>query len=138
MKRIILPCWLLLVIVSCGRNNKPAETTTDPGKEIFTKYCLACHQTDGSGVPGMYPTLQKTEWVLGDKTRLIGILLNGQQGVITVNGQTYKGEMPSHQYLSDEQIAQVLTFLRSNYGNNADPVTPGEVGLVRSQSPEAK
>jgi mono/diheme cytochrome c family protein len=138
MKKLILLFWLCLVLLSCGKNKKPAETSTDPGKEIFTKYCLACHQTDGSGVPGMYPTLQKTEWVLGDKPRLIGLLLNGQKGVITVNDRTYKGEMPSHQYLKDEQVAQVLTFIRSNFGNNAGPVTSEEVALVRSQSPKSK
>jgi len=138
MKKLILPFWLCLVLLSCGRNNKPAETGIDPGKEIFTKYCLACHQTDGSGVPGMYPTLQKTDWVLGDKPRLIGILLNGQQGVITVNERTYKGVMPSHQYLTDEQVAQVLTFVRSNFGNNAGPVSADEVALVRSQSSKSR
>lgn len=128
--------WILaflpLMLLSCGGNKKPAEAAADPGKEIYFKYCLACHQTDGSGVPGMYPPVINTDWVQGDKTRLIGLLLNGQKGIIEVNGKTFKGEMPSHQYLSDEQIAQVLTFIRSNFGNNADAVTGGEVSLVRN------
>jgi len=80
----------------------------------------------------MYPTLHKTDWVQGDKTRLISLMLNGQQGEITVNGQVFKGAMPAHQYLSDAQIADLLTYIRSNYGNNADPVTPDEVARVRS------
>ena len=80
----------------------------------------------------MYPTLQKTDWVEGDKARLINLMLNGQQGEITVNGQTFKGVMPAHHYLSDAQIADVLTFIRSNYGNNADAVTPAEVSRLRS------
>ena len=116
-----------------GRNKKTPEVAiTEPGKAVYMKYCLACHQTDGSGVPGMYPTLQKTDWVEGDKARLISLMLNGQQGEITVNGQTFNGAMPAHQYLSDEQIADVLTFIRSNFGNNADAVTLAEVSQLRS------
>jgi len=137
MRKFLLPAWLIFILLSCGGNKKPA-VTTDLGKEIFMKYCLACHQSDGSGVPGMYPTLQKTDWVQGDKSRLINLLLNGQQGTIDVNGQTYKGQMPSHQYLTDEQVAQVLTFIRSNYGNMADPVTSDEVSRVRNHPPGQK
>jgi mono/diheme cytochrome c family protein len=95
------------------------------------KYCLACHQAEGSGVPGMYPPLVKTEWVQGDRTTLIRIILNGQQGEIEVNGRIYKGTMPAHQYLSDKQVADLLTFLRSNFGNKADAITPEEVAAVR-------
>jgi mono/diheme cytochrome c family protein len=82
-------------------------------------------------VPGLYPTLQKTDWVEGDKTRLINLMLKGQQGEITVNGQVFKGVMPAHPYLSDEQIADVLTYIRQNYGNKADPITPAEVMRMR-------
>jgi len=133
-KRIILPVLLSLILHSCAEKNKPADAATDPGKEVYMKYCLACHQMDGSGVPGLYPPIRKTDWVEGDKTRLIGLLINGQQGVIIVNGKKYQGDMPSHQYLTDEQVAQVLTYIRSNYGNLADPVKPDEVAAVRNQS----
>jgi len=133
MKHFILSGLLFLLLFSCGRTKKPPETTTtEPGKEVYMKYCLACHPMDGSGVPGMYPTLQKTDWVQEDKTRLISLMLDGQQGEIIVNGQIFKGVMPAHQYLTDEQIADVLTYIRSNYGNNADPVTPAEVARLRS------
>ena len=125
-----------LVLVSCGGNKTPAgETGADPGREIYMKYCLACHQASGSGVQGMYPTLQKTDWVNGDKTRLIGLLLNGQQGEITVNGQVFKGVMPTHQFLTDEQIAEVLTYVRSNFGNTAGAILPQEVSAIRQKLP---
>jgi len=120
-------------------NKKPAEETKiDPGQEVYLKYCMACHQASGSGVQGMYPTLQKTDWVYGDKSRLIGLLLNGQEGEITVNGQVFKGVMPPHQYLTDEQIASVLTYLRSNFGNDADAVLPEEVARLRQQQPVSR
>ena len=83
----------------------------------------------------MYPALQKTDWVHGDKTRLISLLLNGQQGEITVNGQVFRGVMPTHQYLTDEQIADVLSFVRSNFGNTASAVLPEEVATIRQKQP---
>jgi mono/diheme cytochrome c family protein len=130
----LIPALLVLALISCGGNKKPAqETTADPGQEIYLKYCMACHQASGSGVQGMYPTLQKTDWVHGDKARLIGLLLNGQQGEITVNGQVFRGVMPTHQFLTDEQIADVLTYVRSNFGNSAGAVTPEEVAGIRQQ-----
>ena len=132
----LLPALLVLALVSCGGNKKPAqETTVDPGHEIYLKYCMACHQASASGVAGMYPTLQKTDWVNGDKTRLINLLLNGQQGEITVNGQVFRGVMPTHQFLTDQQMADVLTYVRSNFGNTAGPVLPDEVAAIRKNQP---
>ena len=135
----LIPVLLVLTQISCVGNKKPAEEiTTDPGQEIYTKYCMACHQASGSGVSGMYPTLQKTDWVHGDKSRLIGLLLNGQQGEIKVNGQVFRGVMPTHQYLTDEQIANVLTYVRSNFGNTTDAVLPEEVANIRQKQPDGK
>lgn len=137
--KFLFSALLLVSLLSCGGNKKPAEeSTVDPGQEIYTKYCMACHQASGSGVPGMYPTLQETDWVHGDKSRLIGLLLNGQQGEIKVNGQIFRGVMPPHQYLTDEQIADVLTFVRSNFGNNASAVLPEEVAGLRQKQQEGK
>ena len=133
----LIPAFLVLALISCGGNKKPAEETTAvPGQEIYMKYCMACHQASGSGVPGMYPTLQKTDWVNSDKSRLISLLLKGQQGEITVNGQVFRGVMPTHQYLTDEQIADVLTYVRSNYGNTASAVLPEEVTGIRQKLPD--
>jgi mono/diheme cytochrome c family protein len=84
----------------------------------------------------MYPTLQNTDWVNGDKSRLISLLLNGQQGEIKVNGQVFRGVMPTHQYLTDEQIADVLTYIRSQFGNTADKVMPEEVAGIRQKQPD--
>lgn len=132
--RNLIPALVILSLISCGGNKKPSvETTADPGQEIYLKYCMACHQASGSGVQGMYPTLQKTDWVHGDKARLISLLLNGQQGEITVNGQVFRGVMPTHQFLTDEQIADVLTYVRSNFGNAADAVLPEEVAGIRQK-----
>jgi mono/diheme cytochrome c family protein len=101
------------------------------GKSIYTQYCLTCHQADGLGVEGMNPPLAKTDYVLGDKTRLINVLVNGLKGV-EVNGEEYHGVMPSQSYLTDQQMADVLTYVRNTFGNKASAVTVGEVKAVRA------
>ena len=101
------------------------------GKAIYTQYCLSCHQADGGGVDGMNPPLTKTDYVLGDKTRLINVLVNGLKGV-DINGEEYHNVMPSQSYLSDQQMADVLTYVRNSFGNKASVVTVAEVKVVRA------
>nr|WP_236668856.1 cytochrome c [Hymenobacter rubidus] len=101
------------------------------GKSIYTQNCLTCHQADGLGVDGLNPPLAKTDYVLGDKTRLIGVLLNGLKGV-DINGEEYHGVMPAQTYLNDQQMADVLTYIRNGFGNKASAVTVAEVKAVRT------
>lgn len=75
----------------------------------------------------------KTDWVTGDKHRLIELTLNGLQGEIEVNGEKYNGAMPPHSFLSDEDLASVLTYIRSNFGNQVDAVEQIEVSRVRAE-----
>jgi len=104
------------------------------GEKIFSLYCATCHQKDGKGASGRFPPLVGTDWVTGDKKRLIGILLNGLDGTIEVNGETYINAMPQHSFLSDEEIANVLTYIRQNLGNTASAITAQEVTEIRSTS----
>ncbi len=101
------------------------------GKSIYTQYCLTCHQADGGGVDGLNPPLTKTDYVLGDKTRLINVLVNGLQGV-DINDEPYNNVMPSQDFLTDQQMADVLTYVRNNFGNKASAVTAAEVKAVRT------
>lgn len=102
------------------------------GEEIYNTRCMSCHQQDGQGVPGSFPPLTETEWVNGDKGRLIRLLLDGMTGEIEVNGTTYTGAMPPWGgALDDEEIAQVSTYIRTNFGNDSSPVTVEEVEKVR-------
>jgi mono/diheme cytochrome c family protein len=117
-----------------GQTNTIQTETIAGGKELFMKYCLSCHQTDGSGVPNTYPPLRKSNWVNGDKFRLIKILLNGLQGEIEVNDDFYDQVMPKQITLSDEQIAIVLTYIRQNFGNDTTTVSTAEVAEVRGKN----
>ncbi|HDR52389.1 MAG TPA: cytochrome c [Mariniphaga anaerophila] len=143
----ILLLLLFLLIGACGGRKqnsrqqsqtpvsaeKSAEMANHPGKKVYNTACLACHMADGSGVPGMHPPLIQTEWVTGDKERLIDITLNGMSGKIEVNGETYNSIMPPHSHLSDKQIADVLTYIRKSFGNNASEITVAEVQKVRNK-----
>jgi mono/diheme cytochrome c family protein len=139
---------MLAVLAACGGGDKkpaaaapaaPKPAAADPaaqmaaGKAIYNQYCQACHMADGAGVAGINPPLAKSDWVNGEKERIIKIVLNGQQGPIEVNGQTYNGVMVAHNFLKDDQIAAVLTYVRGSFGNTSGPVTAEEVAALRGK-----
>ncbi|MEM9984912.1 MAG: cytochrome c [Bacteroidota bacterium] len=101
------------------------------GEAVYLKNCLACHQKGGGGVPHLNPPLVGTDWVTGDKTRLIGVVLNGLNEEIEVDGEYYQNVMASFAHLSDEELAAVLTYIRNSWGNEAEPVSPEEVARER-------
>ncbi len=103
-----------------------------PGQLVYLQFCLACHMENGEGVPGLYPTLVQTEGVLGDKNILIGTVLYGMEGPIKVNGQDFNNVMAKLDYLQDKQIAEALTYIRTNFGNNGTAITEIEVKAARS------
>jgi putative membrane-bound dehydrogenase-like protein len=111
-------------------------TPPSPGESIYEMACLPCHQPEGKGLPGVYPPLVGSDWLRGDTTRLIKILLHGLTGPVTVAGQDFGGPnavpMPSLAGLTDEQIADVLTFVRKEFGANSSAVPPAEVKKVRA------
>jgi mono/diheme cytochrome c family protein len=123
-------------VVSRTETAQSAENVSTPelalGKQVYQQYCLACHQSNGEGVPGLYPPVKDSEWVQGDKQRLIGVIVNGLEGPIEVRGETYNQAMPPHGFLSNQQIAGVSSYIRQNFGNDASAVTPDEVEAVRA------
>jgi mono/diheme cytochrome c family protein len=118
---------------------QPSSGPADPavlGLRVYNKpTCVACHQPNGQGMPGQFPTLHKTDWVTEPEPgRLIRIVLNGLQGPMTVDGQNFNNAMvPWKDVLTDEEIAAVLTYIRQNkeWGNNAPAVKPERVKAVR-------
>ncbi len=100
------------------------------GKIVYNKTCVACHQMNGAGIPGAFPPLAKSDYLNADVNRAIKQTLNGSLGPITVNGKKYVTPMPK-QVLSDQQIADVLTYIYANWGNNKSIVTPEMVKAIR-------
>lgn len=104
------------------------------GGKLYNTYCATCHQINGKGDGTRFPPLENSEWVKGDRRKLIDIVLKGLSGPITVNGVGFNEVMPPANYLSDDQIALILTYVRANFKNNLTGVLPGEVARVRQQS----
>ncbi len=108
------------------------------GKRVFTQNCLVCHQMTGLGVPGQFPPLAGSEWVLGldwhGDNHLVKIVLKGLQGPIQVKGGTFNNSMPTWSMLTDEQIAAALTYVRSEWGNAAPPIPADYVKAMREQT----
>lgn len=101
------------------------------GEKLYSIYCGACHVADGKGDGTRYPPLNNSEYVNGDPNWLINLLLKGREGEITVNGQSFEGVMPPFDYLEDEQIAQILTYIRQSFGNDSPSIQSPEVRRVR-------
>ncbi|SFB69756.1 Cytochrome C oxidase, cbb3-type, subunit III [Polaromonas sp. OV174] len=89
------------------------------GKQVFTANCVACHQATGKGLPGVFPPLDGSEWVMGEERTLANILLHGVSGELSVMGNSYKGAMPSFQQLSDAELAAVASYVRAEWSNKA-------------------
>lgn len=149
---LVMWAALLVAVAACGSDTdraqqqaptsrQPPAPATDPsdgklarGKQVYTTQCLSCHQKDGQGVPNLNPPLVGTEWVTGDKERLIGVVLNGLNGGIEVNGEHYSNAMPGYASLGPERVAAVLTYIRQSWGNDASDITPEEVQAAMNQS----
>ena len=105
------------------------------GKQIFMQTCFVCHQVSGEGIPSQIPPLAKSDFLMADKERAIRIVLQGQTGELEVNGKKYNGTMMPLNNLSDEEIANVLTYVRNSFGNSGDAVSVDAVRRERSQAP---
>ncbi len=103
------------------------------GKRLYSN-CMSCHQANGRGLPPVYPPLRGSEIVLGEPTILVKILLHGLEGKIEVDGQTYNQVMPAAPLQTDEEIAAVLSYVRSAWGNSASAVDAAMVAKVREET----
>jgi mono/diheme cytochrome c family protein len=111
---------------------QPLQTPTQRGKAIYEQTCLPCHQADAGGVPGMNPPLRKSPYVQGAPVRLIGIVLQGLNDGVEIDGDTYSNPMPAFgSVLKDQEIADVLSYLRNHFGNKAGPVSKPQVTKIR-------
>ncbi len=114
---------------------EPVATTLaermEHGETVYQQTCFACHQGDGGGLTGAFPPLAQSDYLNTDSNRAIDTVLKGLQGAITVNGVTYDGLMPG-QALSDEEVANVLTFVYNSWENNGTVLTPNDVLARRS------
>jgi len=140
MRSLIVPLITLsLTTVFAGDGETPSADPESEffkaGKKVYNTVCFACHQMDGKGLPGAFPTLHESPWVGGRPERLLSIVLDGLTGPMEIGGQAFNSEMPPQgPLLSDLQLAQVVTYVRNVWGNESPPVTPAFVAKVRRSS----
>ena len=106
------------------------KASIERGKEVYNIHCITCHMEKGEGLDGAFPPLAKADYLMADKARSIKQILQGASGEMTVNGKTYSGEMPAID-LTDEQVSDVLNYVRNSWGNKGAAVTPTEVKAQR-------
>jgi mono/diheme cytochrome c family protein len=110
-------------------------TPAELGKKIYGNNCASCHDTSGSGSPGKYPPMVGSEYVVGSKVRLAAILLKGIDNPLTVKGVSYSGNvMPAQEaVLTPEKMADLMTYIRSAWGNTAGAVSADEVNAAKTK-----
>lgn len=153
---MIIPLLLLLLVISCNSEAgnkkesieddkevvviiKPAEESASPeedymvkGKKVYDRACLACHQADGSGVPYMHPPITESESVSGNTDSLIVLILEGMEGPVMIKGEKYNSIMPPlKDVLDDQEIADLINYLRNSFGNSGEFVKPEDVTEMR-------
>ncbi len=104
------------------------------GKTVFEITCMACHQADGKGLPGAFPPLAGSDYLLGDKDRAVGVVVRGLEGEVVVNGVKYNSVMPAMTQLSDQEIADALTYSMNSWGNQGGAVSVAQVAAVRAKA----
>ena len=129
VKKSEVPPQLLASNAKGGGTVTPEVT----GATLYSQYCSSCHKDDGAGVAGTFPPLQGAEQVNGDKTVLMNIVVNGLSGPIVVKGNKYDQAMPAFSFLKDEELASILTYIRSSWGNNASAVSIDDVKTYRKK-----
>ena len=104
------------------------------GESTYQTVCLACHQADGKGLPGAFPPLAGSDYLLGDKDRAVGVVVRGLEGEVVVNGVKYNSVMPAMTQLSDQEIADALTYAMNSWGNKGGAVSVAQVSAVRAKA----
>lgn len=124
-------------LAACGGGDPGAAATASnvpaasPGARLYVQNCIACHQRDGQGVPGVQPALAGTALTVGDPEPLLAWVMFGVRPESLPKGE-YRGVMPQYAYLSDADLAALITHVRSSFGNSASAVGPDLVAKVRA------
>jgi nitrite reductase (NO-forming) / hydroxylamine reductase len=112
----------------------PSAARMTAGAEVFKVACIACHQDTGLGLPGAFPPLAKSDFLLSDPARAVGVVVRGLQGEVTVNDQKFNSVMPAMTQLSDQQVADVLTYVLNSWGNKGGSIAVERVAAERAQA----
>ena len=128
-----LSCIVTILLFTTKIHSSVAQTSVAPdGEALYLSRCSSCHQANGEGITGVFPPLNGVDWVTGDQGRLIRIILDGVMGEMQVGNMVYTGVMPPWKtFMNDQEIAALLTYIRTSWENDASEITEDEVRLVR-------
>lgn len=116
--------------LSAQKSSPDLKKSMERGKALYEIQCQSCHMENGEGLEDVYPPLAKSDYLMADKVRSIRLVLNGISGPMKVNGKGYDSEMPAYP-LSDEEVMDVINYIRNSFGNKAAAVTPSDVTAAR-------
>jgi mono/diheme cytochrome c family protein len=127
-----LPVSLILVLLSFSfkKQTFDLKASMGRGKELYITYCLSCHMDSGQGVENVYPPLAKADYMMADKKRSIQQVLYGAEGEMKVNGKPYNQPMAGFD-LKDEEVSDILNYVRNSFGNKGEAIKPEDVKAVR-------
>jgi len=128
----VLPVIISLTVLSFSfkKQTFDLKASMGRGKELYITYCLSCHMDSGQGVENVYPPLAKADYLMADKKRSIQQVLYGAEGEMKVNGQTYNQPMTGFD-LKDEEVSDILNYVRNSFGNKGEAIKPEDVKAVR-------
>lgn len=126
------PAAALAAPAAAGAFVKASDEQMKRGAAVYARTCIACHQPTGKGLPPVFPSISETPIVVGNPELPIKFILQGLMGPITVGGMTYNSMMPPVPAVNDQDIADVLTYVRQSFGNKGNPVTADQVKAVRA------
>jgi mono/diheme cytochrome c family protein len=135
IKKTILLSALTIVVMTLAsfeRQSFDLKASIKRGEEVYTNYCVSCHMDQGQGIDEVYPPLAKSDYLMADKKRSILQVLNGASGEMKVNGKVYNLEMTGFD-LSDQEVSDVLNYVRNSWGNKGEAVKPEEVKAARQK-----
>jgi mono/diheme cytochrome c family protein len=115
----------------------PTVDTRPPGQKLYGRHCLPCHQADGGGVPNMQPAIAGGTWVKGDPKALALFVMSGGFNSAERKDSQNGNVMPAFAQLSDDDLAQILTYIREKFGAGASPVSAPDVAAARASLPPA-
>ena len=131
MRKVFLVTVVMLSIAATSYAQKfDLKASLGRGKDVYTAQCIACHMEQGEGLEGVYPPVAKSDYLMADKKRSIEQVLYGLTGEIKVNGKSYDGVMTGYD-LTDQEVSDVLNYVRNSFGNKGPAVTPEEVKASR-------
>jgi nitrite reductase (NO-forming) len=104
------------------------------GKQLFTGTCSVCHQANGEGLPNVFPPLAKSDYLAADPKRAMTIVTHGLTGKIKVNGHEYDSVMPPMAQLTDDEVANILTYVLNSWDNPGGQISKEEVAKARAEA----